>query len=345
LVFVTQSQAQIPPLKFNYSGAANDSTGFPIQSATISFEVAIQQSSPSGTIVYSERHVTQTDTFGIFSLVIGGGVVQTGQFSAISWGTDNFYLHLGMDVSGGTNFQSMGSAQMLSVPYAMHSATAHDLINNSYVETDPIFDTSSASGISILDTTNWDSKQDLLIAGNGITISGDTITETAANGWNFTHYIGEYFGGGIIFHLWRDSSFTEHGLIVDIVNVSSMSFTDTNVALPVFNPWDGMANTNAIVAFLGSHPSAASVCANSTNSGFSDWYLPSADELCILGMNYFIVKKSLSTISGATGLPNEGQLFSSTFSPGGNIQGLTSGGLPSLVSKNTVCAIRAIRSF
>ena len=34
----------------------------------------------------------------------------------------------------------------------------------------------------------------------------------------FTRYIGEQFGGGVIFHVWLDSLGVEHGLIVDIVD-------------------------------------------------------------------------------------------------------------------------------
>jgi hypothetical protein len=59
-------------------------------------------------------------------------------------------------------------------------------------------------------------------AGSGITIQNDTIfnssmkdSSNAHNGC-FKHYIGEEFGGGVIFHLWKDSKGIEHGLIVDL---------------------------------------------------------------------------------------------------------------------------------
>jgi hypothetical protein len=44
---------------------------------------------------------------------------------------------------------------------------------------------------------------------------------TANGGGNFTHYIGEQYGGGVIFHLWKDNVGVEHGLIVALTDQST----------------------------------------------------------------------------------------------------------------------------
>jgi hypothetical protein len=122
----------------------------------------------------------------------------------------------------------------------------------------------------------------------------------------FTHYIGEQFGGGVIFHLWIDAQGIEHGLIVDKVDLSS-SQTWSNITTTLLGPtaqssWDGLNNSNAIILQLGHTNSAAELCLNSTNSGQIDWYLPSIQELNMLWNNYYTVARSLSQISNANQL-------------------------------------------
>jgi len=123
---------------------------------------------------------------------------------------------------------------------------------------------------------------------------------------SFTHYIGEVFGGGVVFHLWKNVQGVEHGLIVDKTDLSA--FQDWSNVHPYVvgtsaqSRWDGLSNSNAIVGQSGHTNSAAALCLNSTSSGQSDWYLPSIDELTLLWNNQFNVNKSLSSIGGATRL-------------------------------------------
>ena len=124
-------QAQVPPNAFNYSAVARDAAGEPIANTTIGIQVSILQGSTSGTSLYVENHSVNTDDFGQFDLVIGGGAAQIGTMENIAWDTDNFYLQIGMDANGGTNFLTMGTTQLMSVPYALHAATADSLIGGS----------------------------------------------------------------------------------------------------------------------------------------------------------------------------------------------------------------------
>ena len=129
---------------------------------------------------------------------------------------------------------------------------------------------------------------------------------TATGGGNFTHYIGEQYGGGVIFHLWKDTTGAEHGLIVAITD-QSMSKAWSNLTSTLIGPsaqslWDGLSNSNAIVAQAGHTSSAAKLCLDLVSGGQSDWYLPSIQELNMLWNNYYTVARVLSQISGATQL-------------------------------------------
>ena len=114
------------------------------------------------------------------------------------------------------------------------------------------------------------------------------------------HYIGEEFGGGVIFHLWKDTLNVEHGLIVDKTDLSlSQSWSNIDTVLigsSAQSSWNGLGNSNAIVSQAGHVNSAAALCLNSTNGGQSDWYLPSVGECKLLLNNLFHVNKSLSTV-------------------------------------------------
>ena len=116
---------------------------------------------------------------------------------------------------------------------------------------------------------------------------------TATGGGNFTHYIGEQYGGGVIFHLWKDTTGAEHGLIVAITD-QSMSKAWSNLTSTLIGPsaqslWDGLSNSNAIVAQAGHTSSAAKLCLDLVSGGQSDWYLPSIQELNMLWNNYYTV--------------------------------------------------------
>ena len=257
LLFTLIVNAQIPPNAFNYSAVARNAAGQPIATTTIGIQITILKTSPTGASQYSENHFVNTDAFGLFNLVIGAGAVQSGSMATIDWSNDNYYLKVGMDAAGGTNFLIMGTTQLLSVPYAMYAKSAGSL------------------------------------SGGG-------------SGGGFTHYIGEEFGGGVVFHLWKDALGVEHGLIIDKTDLSTAQVW-SNIDATLIGPsaqssWDGLSNSNAILGQAGHTSSASALCLNSTNGAQSDWYLPSVQELNMLWNNYYTVARSLTQISGATQL-------------------------------------------
>ncbi|MCP4126453.1 MAG: collagen-like protein, partial [Gammaproteobacteria bacterium] len=112
---ITFAQA---PQSFKYQAIARDVEGNIISNKQISLRISLLQGSNSGKIVYSETHDLQTTAFGLILLEIGNGNVNTGNFSDITWGNDNYYVSIDIDAHGGTDFVSMGISQLLSVPYA-----------------------------------------------------------------------------------------------------------------------------------------------------------------------------------------------------------------------------------
>jgi hypothetical protein len=99
------------------------------------------------------------------------------------------------------------------------------------------------------------------------------------------HQIGEFFQGGIIFHIWADSTGIEHGLIASLIDLSSpegikWGGNENTGAVSLDN---GMNNTQLIVNALGTTGNyAALLCFNADEEGYKDWYLPSIKELNLL---------------------------------------------------------------
>jgi hypothetical protein len=122
-VFVISSVYAQPQL-MNYQGVARDQAGQVISNQQISLKISILTGSSDGAVEYSEMHTVTTSTFGVFSLHIGAGVPLTGNFSEITWASENHYAKVEMDINGGSNFKEMGVTQLLSVPYAFHAQTA-----------------------------------------------------------------------------------------------------------------------------------------------------------------------------------------------------------------------------
>ena len=173
---------------------------------------------------------------------------------------------------------------------------------------------------------------------------------TATGGGNFTHYIGEQYGGGVIFHLWKDTTGAEHGLIVAITD-QSMSKAWSNLTSTLIGPsaqslWDGLSNSNAIVAQAGHSSSAAKLCLDLVSGGQSDWYLPSIQELNMLSNNYYTVARVLSQISGATQLSCN-YYWSSSEGANYNAWAFTFdyGSTLNPYSKNDTYYVRAVRAF
>ena len=118
LIATTAIFAQAPQ-GFNYQATVRNSAGALIVNQIVLVKFNIYQSTATGTLVYSENQSANTDDLGHINLVVGQGTVTTGTFSTINWGGGSYFL--GIELNSGTGYVTMGTTQLLSVPYSLYS--------------------------------------------------------------------------------------------------------------------------------------------------------------------------------------------------------------------------------
>jgi len=283
---VTSVFAQVPE-KMSYQAVIRDNSNALVMNSAVGMRISILQGSANGIAVYVETQNPTSNANGLVSVEIGGGAVVSGNFATIDWVNGPFFIQTETDPTGGISYSIIGTSQLLSVPYALYAKT---------------------SGSSIPGPQGP--------AGNDGAQGPQGPQGPVAIG-GFVHFIGEVFGGGIVFHLWRDNAGVEHGLIVALTELppqvwSNVYFFNTNGT--AWSNWDGLSNSNGIVAQQGHTNSAAKACLDFVSGGQSDWYLPSVDEIKLLFVNGFNVNQSLASIQGANqlGVGGSGQYWTST---------------------------------
>ncbi|MCD4833412.1 MAG: hypothetical protein K8R31_06420 [Bacteroidales bacterium] len=128
------------PEKINYQAVIRNSSGELVTDQDVGIKVSILNETSSGDILYSEEHAVSTNAYGQVAIEIGGGTLDSGDFSSIDWGVNDKFLKLEVDIEGGTSYVPIGTSQMLSVPYALYAgvATTAELLG-----TEGVYSTSS----------------------------------------------------------------------------------------------------------------------------------------------------------------------------------------------------------
>lgn len=114
----------------------------------------------------------------------------------------------------------------------------------------------------------------------------ENVVEPQVGG--YSHYLGEFFQGGIIYDLYRGADGLEHGFIVSTTESNdNIEWQTINSICSALSTWDGHSNTSQIIN------SPAKDYASSLGEG---WYIPSPDELRMLFSRRYFVNKTLDAL-------------------------------------------------
>jgi hypothetical protein len=355
VLFMTASVWAQAPEKMSYQAVVRNASNALVTSQEVGMQLSILQGSVAGTAVYVETQTPTTNINGLVSLEIGSGTVVSGTFNTIDWSAGPYFIMTETDPTGGTTYTITGTSQLMSVPYALHANTADSIAGGvSITETDPVFGASIANGITALDTANW----------NNHTIDNDTQLDSAdiANlgyvaGGSSLHYVGELFGGGIVFYVYNNG---ENGLIASLDDLDggngvAWSAEQGEPVPGALNMTDGVANTAAIVAQDATAGYAATLCISYSGGSFTDWYLPSNRELYLLASYDILIDQILDNdgLPATNGFsqeylaPTYGRYWSSTEGTSRSFACFYyfGNGYLSGTSKTSTYRVRAVRAF
>lgn len=184
-VMMTSSMLAQAPNKMSYQAVIRNSSNALVANKVVGIKISILQTSSTGTAVFVETHTPQTNANGLATLEIGGGSVVSGSFTGIDWSKGPYFITTETDPTGGTNYTISGVSQILSVPYALQSATANAL---------------SSSATGVVRALNGKSGNLFLKGAGGTTInnSGDTISISSSGGSGGTGIQGVQSTDGIV---------------------------------------------------------------------------------------------------------------------------------------------------
>ena len=125
--------------------------------------------------------------------------------------------------------------------------------------------------------------------------------------------IGDYYQGGVVFYIFEDGddgyvSGEIHGLVCatrnqvdiggDILGRMPWGTSGLLVGATGTDIGTGQTNTNTIVATQGQGNYAAKLCFDMVYNGYSDWFLPSKDELNEMYQRRFTIYQSIQRYGG-----------------------------------------------
>ena len=126
-----------PPAAVNFQAIAKDPQNNPARNRTVYVKDAIYQTTPSGTLVWSEAHVVTTDADGLFTIIIGRGTkdpaINIPDISKIDWANGPFFFNIKTAVApvipaawwvAADNYVDLGTTQILSSFYAIYAGNA-----------------------------------------------------------------------------------------------------------------------------------------------------------------------------------------------------------------------------
>lgn len=321
------SFAQAPNI-IPYQAVARNSAGNILANKSIILRMSIRNNTISGPVVYSEIHAITTTSLGLVNINIGQGSPITSTISSVNWSNGDKFLQVEIDTALSGSYIDMGTSQLNSVPYALFAANG------------------VVSGTSVGQMLFWNGSSWITIPTGS---NGQVLT--LVNGipsWQTLGLpaIGQPYQGGLLAYVLKNGDIgydpnVPHGLIVAPTDQSSAApWGCIGLSIPGATGTaigTGAQNTIAIsTACPTGGVTAADICSILTLGGYSDWYLPSKEELNVLYQNVNVV----------SGMFNNYYWSSTQYdSLNGWLQGFGFGSIGVSDKSLPNCHVRAIRSF
>jgi hypothetical protein len=273
-------------------------------------DLSVQPTLVSGTNI---KTINSNSILGSGDLVITGGVSSvTATTPVVATGTTTPVISLASNYGDTQNpYASKTANNILAAPNGTAGVPTFRAIVGADIPTLNQNTTGTASnvtGIVAVANGGTGTATPSLVAGTNVTITGTFPNQTiaASGGGGGGTEIGAQIGGGIVVAVFNDGGVNK-ALVASLTNLGiGLPWTvpaqqTTAVGATGQSLFDGLSNTNAIIAQTGAAATtayAAGIARLFAGGGFSDWYLPSLWELNICYNSAAIVNKVLGGTNG-----------------------------------------------
>jgi len=110
---------------FHYQAVIRDDGNHLIVNESMNFRISIHKTTAEGTIIYSETQTAVSNGYGLVNFAIGeGATIDT--LGRIDWSTGPYFLQIELDRYASGTYTSLGSSQLMGVPYAMFAYSGNE---------------------------------------------------------------------------------------------------------------------------------------------------------------------------------------------------------------------------
>ncbi|MFZ4059055.1 MAG: beta strand repeat-containing protein, partial [Ferruginibacter sp.] len=349
LAFALVGFSQAPGF-FNYQGVARNSVGNVLKNQSINLRLTITDGTANGPSVYQESRQLVTNPFGLFNVQVGSGGASnvSGTISGVNWSVGAKFIKVEIDPAGGTNFLSIGSAQLASVPFSLFATTAGDIVlpfNKTQSDAGSLFkvtNSGSVAGSTALEgLTNSQ-------AGNASAVIG-TVTNTTPGGFSAgVKGINNGTGGlGIgVYGVQNGSGSGVYGTTPSGIGVNGNSTSGTGVN-GTSNSGVGVAGTStSSTAVTGTSGTGVGVAGTSTSNTAVTGTSGSGVGVAGTSTSNTAVTGTSGTGVGVAGISTSANAVSGTSSTGAGVAGTSNTGFGGFFEvtnpASTADAVRAV---
>jgi len=145
---VTAAVAMAQTNGFSYQAVVRDSKGEIVKNQKVGLKLTLADNTGSK-VMYEETQTATTSSYGVLTVTVGEGKPQNNsRLSNVNWASGNVWLHIAIDVKGGTSYTEMGATKIQAVPVALYAARSGNstLNGNAATSGDALFEVKDNDG-------------------------------------------------------------------------------------------------------------------------------------------------------------------------------------------------------